>query len=344
MNSELIRLAHAGLNPDTVRKLVDDVGPSTAVRRVRSSARTNPLTKAALDISVDERIEALRRVDAEIIDRADERFPGWLAALPDAPLWLFVRGSIPSQPGVAIVGSRRATRYGIEVAHALGSRVAAAGWSVISGLAIGIDAAAHRGAIAATGSTVAVLGSGIDVWYPRQNRSVGEELLAIGGAVISEFPPGTTPEPWRFPARNRIISGLCEVVIVVEAAVKSGALITARCALDHGRFVMAVPGDLSRKTSAGTNMLIRDGAHPLTEIDAIVEELELVMGPAPHDAPVRVEIADESELLASIGHHAISIDQLAADTGVDVPTLLAQVAMLEMTGTVRMESGVVRRT
>lgn len=343
MNEDLIRLAHTGMNPDTVRRLISEYGAPGAVRRIRSAEKTNLLIRASLEVDTAVRLDELSRSGIALIDSQHERFPDWLAALPDSPPWLFVRGEVPSAPGVAIVGSRRATRYGVDVAQALGARIATAGWPVVSGLARGIDTAAHRGALAGNGYTLAVLGSGIDVWYPRQNRSLGEEILNADGGVVSEFPPGTAPEPWRFPARNRIISGLVGVLIVVEAAAKSGALITARCALDHDRFVMAVPGDLSRETSMGTNLLIRDGAHPLTEMDAIVEEIELVLGPAPSHSPSQPLASGESDLLSFLSEHSTSVDQLAEETGTGVSTLLGQLAMLELSGLVQLEGGMVRR-
>lgn len=342
MNPDLVRLAHTGANPDSIRRLVSESGWAGAVRRLRSSSRTSPAVKMALDVPVETRFERLSAIGVELVIEDDDRYPPSLTELPDRPLWLFCRGAVDPAPGVAVVGSRRATRYGIEIARTIGARVGRAGWSVVSGLAAGIDTAAHTGAIDVQGTTTAVLGSGIDVWYPRRNRALGEQIVADGGAVISEFPPGTVPEPWRFPARNRIISGLAKVVIVVEAAVRSGALITARLALEHGRSVMAVPGDLARETSAGTNLLIRDGAHPLTELDALVEELELMIGPAP-TAPVPARDRTDG-LLAHLGPTSVPIDDLAASVGLPVDQLLVQLTHLELTGAVVVQGGSVRAT
>lgn len=342
MNPDLVRLAHTGANPDMIRRLVAESGCAGAVRRLRTSAKTSVTVRQALDIAVEERLERLATLGVALVDADDSRYPPSLVELPDRPLWLFCRGVVDPHPGVAVVGSRRATRYGIEVARTIGARIAQAGWTVVSGLAAGVDTAAHTGAVDVAGSTAAVLGSGIDVWYPRRNRALGEQILAGGGAVVSEFPPGTTPEPWRFPARNRIISGLVGVVIVVEAAARSGALITARLALEHGRTVMAVPGDLSRETSTGSNLLIRDGAHPLTELDALIEELELELGPAPAVSPHR---KGECEgLLAHLGPTSVSIDELAVSAGLRVDRLLVQLAELELAGRVLVEGGTVRAT
>jgi DNA processing protein len=300
--------------------------------------------KASLEVEAETRLKRLSAIGVDLIADGDERYPAELAALPDHPLWLFVRGSLPPGGGVGVVGSRRATRYGLELARTIASRVALAGWPVISGLAKGIDTAAHHGALETGGQTTAVLGSGIDVWYPRGNRALGESILATGGGVISEFPPGTTPEPWRFPARNRIISGLSGVVIVVEAAVKSGALITARLALEHGTFVMAVPGDLSRETSAGANLLIRDGAHPVTELDALVSELELVLGPAPGAMPTHLRGDEEPDpLLVMLGPSSMLVDELAVRSGLPIGELLTRLTTLELSGRVTVDGGSVTK-
>ncbi len=340
MNQDLVRLAHTGANPEMLRRLVAESGWAGAVRRLRSSPRTSAGVKAGLDVGPEARLARLAASGVELIAEGDVRYPLALAELPDRPLWLFVRGALPSGAGVAVVGSRRATRYGLDLTRSIASRVALAGWPVISGMANGVDTAAHRGALDAGGETTAVLGSGIDVWYPRRNRALGETILSSDGGVISESPPGTTPEPWRFPARNRIISGLSGVVIVVEAAVRSGALITARLALEHGRFVMAVPGDLSRETSAGANLLIRDGAHPLTEIDALVDELELVLGPAPQRQHPTAEPESEPDpIMGLLGPVAVPIDDLVDRSGLPIGELLARLTSLELAGRVSVDSG-----
>jgi DNA processing protein len=171
------------------------------------------------------------------------------------------------RPAIALVGSRSATAYGLDLAQRYGYVAAQAGWDVVSGLARGIDAAAHRGAIdggtVGSGRCVGVLGCGIDVVYPSGNRRLYQQVVERGGVLVSEYPPGIRPDGWRFPTRNRIIAGLGDVVLVVEASQKGGALITARIALDYGVPVYAVPGDVDRDTSTGTNGLIRDGAFPV---------------------------------------------------------------------------------
>jgi DNA processing protein len=184
-----------------------------------------------------------------------------------------------TRPGVAVVGSRRATRYGIGLADGFGASIARAGWSTVSGLARGVDAAAHRGCLRSGGHAAAILGSGVDVCYPAENAVIYDAILANGGAVLSEYEPGTRPDRWRFPARNRIIAAIADAIVVVEAAVTGGALITARIGAEIGRPVFVVPGDVDRELSEGCNRLIKDGAHPVLGAHDLIEELSLVLGP-----------------------------------------------------------------
>ncbi|MGQ0847699.1 MAG: DNA-processing protein DprA [Actinomycetota bacterium] len=207
--------------------------------------------------------------------------PTYLKGLADIPDKLWVWGTFPPERGVAIVGTRRCTSYGQRVAKELGRAVALAGWPVVSGLARGVDGAAHRGVAGSGRPGWAVLGSGIDVIYPSEHATLATALIEHGGGLISEYPPGTPPAPFRFPARNRIIAALAEAVVVVEAKVTGGALITARLALELGREVLAVPGDIDRPTSEGCNLLIRDGAHPVLGGDDLIATLEMIMGPGP---------------------------------------------------------------
>jgi DNA processing protein len=176
------------------------------------------------------------------------------------------------------------------------------------------------------------------VWYPAAHRGLGERLLGSGGAVVSEFPPGTPPEPWRFPCRNRIVSGLAEAVVVVEAAVRSGALITARLALEQGAEVLAVPGDIDRPTAVGANLLLRDGAHPVLSAEDLVATLELALGPAP-----RAPAAPGPEGPAWAGPVGVPLDEAAAASGLDPAAFLAEVARLEAAGRVVVDAGLVRR-
>lgn len=267
----------------------------------------------------------------EVIARKDPSYPSVLEEIADPPERLWVRGTLPVGPAVAIVGTRRATRYGLSLGREMGRAVARAGWVVVSGLARGIDGAAHRGCIDADGRGIAVLGCGIDVWYPPEHEALGRQLVAAGGAVVSEHPPGTRPEPWRFPARNRIISALAAAVVVVEAAAKGGALITARLAAEQGRDVFAVPGDVHRDTSRGTNLLIRDGAVPVLGADDLIEALSLVLGP-PRPVP-------STSPPLEVPHEGATLEEIVEANGGDAAAVLQLLGRMEAEGSVRIEAG-----
>jgi len=324
-------LASTGIHPERSRQLRQEIGAEMALEqlasgRLRASARVR--TAAAADaVAISDR---LQRVGVRAIFRGAPDFPTLLGHLPDAPDVLFLRGSLPSVPAVAIVGTRRCTGYGRNLARAMGAEIAAVGWATVSGLARGIDIAAHQGTLDGAGVGVAVLGSGPDVWYPREHRSIGLDLATKGG-VLSEYPLGAPPEPWRFPVRNRIISGLAEAVVVVEAAVKGGALITARTALDQGVPVFAVPGDVDRPSSEGCNLLIRDGAHPVLGVADLIEELSLVMG----RPPLVPLAAGGTPLLEALGETGSTADTVAAALDLPIGEVLGDLARLEASGTVR---------
>lgn len=224
-------------------------------------------------INLSKELDRLQKQRVNVITFDDRAYPPMLKEIFDPPPVLFVRGKLkPYQYGVAVVGSRQATAYGRTAAERLSAELAQCGVAVISGLARGIDTAAHRGALNVQGYTVAVLGCGVDVVYPRENKKIMDEIME-DGVVVSEFPLGTSPEPWHFPSRNRIISGLAHVIVVVEAAEKSGSLITVDLALDLGKEVMAVPGSIYSKTSRGTLKLLKQGAKMVTEVEDILEEI-----------------------------------------------------------------------
>ncbi len=265
------------------------------------------------------------RDEPRVIDPGTSEYPSGLADLEDAPR-LFVQGDLGQSPGVAVVGTRRCTRYGVDLAHAFGSTLAKMGWTVVSGLARGIDAAAHRGTLDSSGHAVGVLGSGLDVWYPAENRGLYQRLLDSGGALVSEYPPGTPPDRWRFPARNRLIAAIGSATVVVEAGATGGALITARLSAEMGRPVLAVPGDVDRPASFGSNRLIRDGAFPVLGPEDLLEELSLLLGKPPgrQDA--------DSFALPPTG---VSLEDLADHWGLEVREALARLGALEAEGRVR---------
>ena len=275
-----LRMAFSGLHPIRARELRNRFGGASGavVAIERGRVKASGSIRAGLAVPAAQRRAELASLGIEALFRESPAYPDHLDVFEDAPDVLFVRGTLPKDPGVGIVGTRRCTAYGLELAEAYGRAVANAGWLVVSGLARGIDGAAHRGMVSVGGVGVAVLGCGIDVTYPREHRRLGEQILEAGGAIVSEYPPGSRPDAWRFPPRNRIIAGLSGAVVVVEAAKTGGALITAVIAAEYGIPVFAMPGDVDRRTSEGTNRLIRDGAFPVLDADDLIEELDLVYG------------------------------------------------------------------
>jgi DNA processing protein len=264
--------------------------------------------------------------------RSSPGFAALLAAVHDPPPGLFLRGDAPpellSEPAVAVVGARACSGYGASIARMLGRELAAAGLVVVSGLARGVDAEAHRGALEAGGVTVAVLGCGIDRDYPAAHADLARRV-AETGLVVSEYAPGVEPAPWRFPARNRIIAGLCAATVVVEARERSGALITADLALEEGREVFAVPGEITSSLSAGTNALLKLGASPLTDAGDVLSSFGL-------DAPVPEERSGLLDLLPA------TADELVRRTGMSAAEVARVLVELELAGAVAAHDGVYR--
>ena len=272
--------------------------------------------------------------------RADAAFPPLLAELYDPPSRLFLRGAraeLLAGPAVAVVGARSCSPYGAQVARTVARELAAAGVVVVSGLARGIDGEAHRGALEAEGATVAVLGCGIDRDYPGAHRDLARRI-AETGLVVSEYPPGTEPAPWRFPERNRLIAGLALATVVVEARARSGALITADFALELGREVFAVPGEITAALSAGTNHLLRQGAAPLLAAEDVLAALGLERRPL-----ARPSLSGAlAELYALLSEGARTIDELVRSSGKTSAEVAAALVELELEGVVTGADGVYR--
>ncbi|MEN6449852.1 MAG: DNA-processing protein DprA [Thermoguttaceae bacterium] len=354
----VLRLAMvAGVGPRTRRLLLDRFGSSEAVlaaapSELRSVQGVGPklterIVAAREEIDVDSLIAVCQRRDVEIVAETDEAYPSLLRQIPDPPPVLFVRGELKPQDGMAIgvVGTRHATHYGLRQAERLAASLARAGLTIVSGLARGIDAAAHRGAIEAGGRTLAILGSGVLSIYPPEHESLAEEVVAHG-ALVSEAPPLAAPHSGVFPQRNRVISGLSLGVIVVEAGDRSGALITARLAMEQGREVFAVPGRIEDPTSRGCHRLIRDGAKLVQTVDDVLEELGPLFEPASRDDgrevhhPAELLLNEqEQKILDAIGSDPTSLDAILAATSLSVPNILSTLSVLEMRRLVRRVSG-----
>ncbi len=284
--------------------------------------------------------ERLAATGLRFLARSGDGFPPLLRSIHDPPPGLFLRGAaesaLLSRPAVAIVGARACSGYGASVARSLGRELAAAGLVVVSGLARGVDAEAHRGALDGGGTTVAVLGCGIDRDYPAAHAELARRV-AEAGLIVSEYAPGVEPAPWRFPARNRIVAGLSVAVVVVEARERSGALITADLALEEGREVFAVPGEITSALSDGTNTLLKLGASPLTGAGDLLSCFGLV----PAAEAVAVEGA-AAELLELVRERPAGADELARRAGRDAGEIARALVELELAGLVAATDGLYR--
>lgn len=314
------------------RKLARCLSDQTAIDHARDLADRELIKLASLGVS--------------IISLDDHRYPAFLKNIADPPPLLYCKGKIEflKSTAVAIVGSRVATTYGRRISFELGRALARNDISVVSGMALGIDGEAHTGALGEGGKTIGVLGCGIDVVYPKQNLNLYREIEAKG-LLVSEYPLGTSPDAFRFPERNRIISGLALGVVVVEATLKSGSLITARLAMEQGREVFAVPGRIDSVKSQGPHRLVQQGAKLVQGVEDIVEELHL-SGMMNHTASVakddgeRDEMsADEQRLLSCIDVYPLNIDELVRSSGYDSATLADLLLRLELKGLVRQLPG-----
>ena len=327
-------LLRDGLKPDTVAQLKN----------------TEILAKAESEI---ERLESL---GANIITLADEEYPELLKEIYDPPIVIYVKGDLASaltRPAIGVVGSRRCSTYGVNAANFLARELAAQGIAIVSGLARGIDGAAHRGAIEAAGKTVGVIGTGLDVVYPKEHKKLTDEV-AENGAVVSEFPLGTPPLAQNFPYRNRVLSGLCFGILVVEASEHSGSLITARLAHEQGREVFAVPGNITSQTSFGPNFLIKDGAKLVQQARDVIEELpphikealpgyELPEGKKKKSQAsaqmtfeaVALSATEQKVLNLLTADSASHIDQLLMTSGLSSPDLMAALLGLDMKDRIR---------
>ena len=330
----------SGISGETQRKLLAAFGlPETVFAAGRSALRSVVGGKAAdllLDSPTGEAVaQALAWAEGpehHLLTLADEAYPRSLLDTADPPSLLYVRGdpALLAPPALAVVGSRNATPGGLQTAENFAKALAGSGLTIVSGLALGIDAAAHRGALAAGGRTVAVIGTGIDRLYPARNRDLAL-AIAEHGAIVSEFPLGTPALAPNFPRRNRIISGLARGVLVVEAAPQSGSLITARLAAEQGREVFAIPGSIHSPVARGCHQLIKQGAKLVETAQDVLEELNWhASPPVLHDpAPTA-----EDPLLAALGHDPCGLDELVERTGRPADELLTALLSLELAGQV----------
>ena len=339
-----------GIGPVRLKSLIKEFGD---VKRAWNASKVelegcgigpravNALIETRQTIDLEKEVAKLNNLGVRVLTFEDESYPCRLREIDAAPMVLYIRGEVRRQDhlAVAVVGTRKPTSYGRTVTKDISSYLSRNGITIISGMARGIDGIAHRAALDAGGRTIAVLGSGIDQIYPPEHRRLAMEI-ETSGAVLTDYPLGTKPEGGNFPPRNRIISGLSLAVIVVEAGARSGALITADFAAEQGRDVFAVPGEIHRSGSKGTNNLIQAGAHPLLQVEDVIEMLQL-------ELVARQEIASttlpheptEHLLIEALGDDPTHIDALQDSTGLSSAEISATLAMLELKGEVRQVGG-----
>jgi DNA processing protein len=333
-----------GLGPARARRLVERVGSPEAARALGPGALAasglDPAAWADAGVRADRELAQLARLGASLRAWDEADYPPRLRALADPPLVLAVLGRLDGDAGaVAVVGARRASGYGRRVAEELAHGLASVGLTVVSGLASGIDAAAHRGALAAGGCTVAVLATGLDRVYPPWHAELSRQVTA-SGALVTELPCGTAPLPYHFPRRNRLISGLAVGTVVVEAAPGSGSLITARCALDQGREVFAVPGPVGVALHAGTNRLIQEGAKLVRGVEDILEEIApQLRGRVPATRAAGVLSDVEARVLEAISPGDAHVDEVIRRTALAPGAALETLLALELRGVVEQQPG-----
>ena len=332
-----------GLGGETFRRLLSTFGPpqhifaaSAAQLRAVCDAKIALAISAGVDdAALATPLQWLSEPGNHLITLADVEYPQALLEIPDPPPFLYVKGRVEllQQTALAIVGSRRATPQGEKDAEAFAKALSDAGFTIISGMALGVDAAAHRGGLQGTASSIAVVGTGLDIVYPARNRDLAHQL-ALQGAIVSEFALGTPSMAQNFPRRNRIISGLARGVLVVEAALRSGSLITARLAGEQGREVFAIPGSIHSPLAKGSHRLIKQGAKLVESAQDILEELGCskpvsVCSPEPVSEP-----SAHQEFFRQLGHHPCAIDALVTRTGLTAERVSAILLELEISGLV----------
>lgn len=365
LTASLSLLRLEGIGPGSYWQLVERFGSAQAAlqqppeqlsRKLpdRARAQLAEFQRLEMDSELGQWALAERQRCAEeciyLLHREDDRYPALLKEISRPPPLLYACGNpnVLSLPQVAVVGARRSSRAGLDNAQAFSADLAAAGFAITSGLALGVDAAAHKGALQGEGRTIAVLGTGVNRVYPRRNAVLAEQILAADGAIVSEMPLGTAPEAGNFPRRNRIISGLSLGTLLVEAAVRSGSLITARLALEQNREVFAIPGSIHNPMARGCHHMIKHGAHLVETSADIVQQLGgLLSGMAEQPGLFDETLAtgspsladDQRQVIRALGTDPRSIEQLARDTDGDTGALMACLLHLELEGMVEQLPG-----
>lgn len=355
----------AGLGAITVKRMAERFGSLATVFEVSEGDllsvqgigpdRASQFHEALKRIRADDELERAAKKGVKLVTWADDGYPSLLKQIADPPLVLYVAGSVKALdlPSVAVIGTRRPTVYGRETARRFGFQLASAGYTVVSGLALGIDTEAHTGAVQAKGHSAAVLGGALDCLFPAENAKLARAMIDQGGAVVSEYPFGRKPDRQTFPMRNRIVSGLCKGVLVVEAPYTSGTLITVNQALEQNRCVMAVPGRIDSPASQGCHKLLREGARLVTAVEDVIEELQDLMAnmkrqagraeaaaPRPDEKrPESVLSPEERAVMAQVGAEGLHVDEVVRGSGLDAGKVNALLVGLQIKRQIRLLPG-----
>jgi len=335
-----------GIGPVRLQKLLQYFGDIRAAWEARSyqlqaaglnSSLVKRMSEIRHGVSLDELEQKLSIQGIQVLTWDDSAYPDRLRQIAQSPFVLYIKGDIVAEDtwAVAIVGTRRYSSYGRQVAENISHTLARNGITIISGLARGIDGIAHRTAMDAGGRTIAVLGSGLDILYPPEHRALAEEI-SNKGALISDYPLGTPPDGSNFPPRNRIISGLSKIIIVIEAGERSGALITATYAAEQGKDVFAVPGKISAPMSKGTNLLIKQGAHPLLDPQDVLDLLNMTL--VAEQRVIRKALPSdpkEAVLYQAVGEEPLHVDEICSQVNLPIEEVTSTLALMELKGMVR---------
>ncbi len=346
--TNLLKLSNIKMKSSRLRKIMteneDIIGGKNFIEILveKREIKKEEVEKANSDSCLEKQIRILKQENVRMLTIFDEEYPKNLIDLEDSPPILYCRGKVlpKDSNAVSIVGTRRATEYGRNAARTLGKKLSELGITIVSGMAMGIDTQAHIGALEGNGRTLAIMGTGIDLIYPASNRNLAPKIVEHG-ALLTELPPLSRALPYHFPARNRIISGLSKAVIAVEAAERSGVFSTVRWALEYGRDVYALPGDINRKVSEGTNKLIKRGAILLTSYKDILENTDLNFKETKKKDKKKIpELSETEKLIYKVLELTPkSTDNLASETGLDPQTIMTTMALLELKGLSREISG-----
>ncbi|RKZ21648.1 DNA-protecting protein DprA [bacterium] len=339
MNTEklLLKLSISRISPANIREYLYSIPGEEDINKdsIRDYLSDNVDVEKVLNLEVEPIYNHLKKKGVNIVSILSDDYPENLKTIPKPPPILFIRGEIVPEDSnaVAIIGTRRPTEYGRSVAWNFAKELASNGFTIISGLAMGIDTNAHRGALEAGGRTIGVIGCGIDRVYPSSNKRLAHMIADGNGAVISDFPPGTPPLKYNFPLRNRIISGLAKGIVAVQAASRSGVFSTVNWALDYGRDVFAVPGNITARQSEGTNRLIKDGAIPVTSPEDILNYFGFSSS-VKEEKEVELP-GDEQRVFDAIGDEGARIEEICDATGFKPQQVNSILLLLELKGFVR---------